>query len=62
MTAKQNVALYFEDGFVITKEEQMLHNIEVKYVQRETRRLIARLVIGIGHRFATIERNKCLTG
>jgi len=62
MTTAEKIQGYFEDGFVITKEEQMLHDIEVKYVQRETRRLIARLVIGIGHRFATIERNKCLTG
>ena len=60
MTAKQNVALFFEDGFVVTKEEQRIHDELVVKAQRETRRFIARLVISMNKKFATIKRNKLL--
>ena len=58
MTIAEQFDLYFEDGIYITAEEQMLHNIAVKKAQRETARFIAKMVISMNNKFATIERNR----
>jgi len=56
MTAKQNIELFFNDGFVITAEDQNQHNIVAIKAIRANEAHIKILVKGLAKRFATLRR------
>ena len=58
MKTKDRIEMYFEYGFVISREEQAEHDRAIFKIQRETKALIKRLAISMELRFATINRNK----
>ena len=54
--ASEKVRLYFEHGFTITDEEQMVHDKLVKEVVRERNRYIKLLSISMALKFNTLKR------
>ncbi len=56
MGAREKIKFYFENGYVITNEEQEAHDKMVAKIVRDGVRDMKKIIISMSKRFATLEK------